>query len=242
MRSGRKARGLTNLVVGVIVFTVNVGDAIQGGNPGWLEESTRPHQRRYEERSSTEVSLCSIASRLYQDHPDLRLQHSIQPGDTLSGIADRYRLGERLITCLNPWIDENDWLYPGQKVSLLKGRIRLEIGRYSNQLSVYLGDFLLKTYLVSTGRPAEETPAGIYRIRLILPDPYDWKQNAGPGDPRNRFGSVWIGLNVRRYGIHGTNEPSVLGRQNSEGCVRMNNHDVLEIAGTVRIGTTVTIN
>jgi len=41
------------------------------------------------------------------------------------------------------------------------------------------------------------------------------------------------------YGIHGTNQPWVIGTQASHGCIRMYNRDVLELWPQVRLGTYV---
>ncbi|TCQ02600.1 L,D-transpeptidase-like protein [Serpentinicella alkaliphila] len=43
------------------------------------------------------------------------------------------------------------------------------------------------------------------------------------------------------YGIHGTNNPNSIGHAASAGCVRMYNHDVIELYNTVPIGTIVNI-
>jgi lipoprotein-anchoring transpeptidase ErfK/SrfK len=60
----------------------------------------------------------------------------------------------------------------------------------------------------------------------------------GPG-PNNPVGSVWMNLNQRTYGIHGTAEPGKVGRVNSHGCVRLINWDARMLAAMVRKGTTV---
>jgi lipoprotein-anchoring transpeptidase ErfK/SrfK len=63
-------------------------------------------------------------------------------------------------------------------------------------------------------------------------------KQANPGGP---FGAYWLGLSKPHYGIHGTNNPSSVGRHVSHGCVRMYNRDVVELAGIVPIHTHVTI-
>lgn len=47
---------------------------------------------------------------------------------------------------------------------------------------------------------------------------------------------LWIG-----YGIHGTNEPGLLGQAVSHGCVRMLNQDIEALYPLVAIGTPVNI-
>ncbi|WP_330602875.1 L,D-transpeptidase family protein [Anaerosolibacter carboniphilus] len=57
------------------------------------------------------------------------------------------------------------------------------------------------------------------------------------------FGTRWMGLNVPwgRYGIHGTNNPSSIGRSASHGCIRMRNKDVEDLYRYIKIDTPVTI-
>ena len=59
---------------------------------------------------------------------------------------------------------------------------------------------------------------------------------AGPNNP---VGSVWIALNQKSYGIHGTAEPSKIGMVESHGCVRLTNWDALALARLMRKGTPV---
>jgi lipoprotein-anchoring transpeptidase ErfK/SrfK len=60
-----------------------------------------------------------------------------------------------------------------------------------------------------------------------------------PPGPNNPVGVVWIDLSKEHYGIHGTPEPSTIGRTESHGCVRLTNWDALKLAGLVKPGTRV---
>ncbi|NLC47295.1 MAG: L,D-transpeptidase, partial [Firmicutes bacterium] len=44
-----------------------------------------------------------------------------------------------------------------------------------------------------------------------------------------------------KYGIHGTDEPSSIGKHASSGCIRLRNRDVEELYDQVQIGTEVEI-
>ena len=59
-----------------------------------------------------------------------------------------------------------------------------------------------------------------------------------PG-PNGPVGTVWIALSKPTYGIHGTPEPSKIGKTQSHGCVRLTNWDATELAKMVSVGTTV---
>lgn len=53
---------------------------------------------------------------------------------------------------------------------------------------------------------------------------------------------MWMGLSKKHYGIHGTNNPSSIGKFVSKGCIRMFNKDVEELARKVPVGTPVFIH
>ena len=69
-------------------------------------------------------------------------------------------------------------------------------------------------------------------------DPSHTKTVIPPG-PNNPVGLVWIDISKEHYGIHGTPEPSTIGRTESHGCVRMTNWDALRLASMVKPGTAV---
>ncbi|MFA5199950.1 MAG: L,D-transpeptidase family protein [Candidatus Omnitrophota bacterium] len=50
-----------------------------------------------------------------------------------------------------------------------------------------------------------------------------------------------MGFDLAGYGIHGTTQPQELGKQVTEGCVRLSNQDVEELYTIVPMGTETTI-
>ena len=69
-------------------------------------------------------------------------------------------------------------------------------------------------------------------------DPKHAKTKIPPG-PNNPVGVVWIDISKEHYGIHGTPEPSTIGRAESHGCVRLTNWDALRLAAMVGKSTKV---
>ncbi len=61
------------------------------------------------------------------------------------------------------------------------------------------------------------------------------------GGPENPLGARAIYLGSTIYRIHGTNEPSSIGKAASSGCIRMLNEDVSELYQFVKAGATVTV-
>src|SRR3984893_7449838 len=62
-----------------------------------------------------------------------------------------------------------------------------------------------------------------------------------PPGPRNPVGIVWIGLNKKGIGIHGTDSPDTIGRSASHGCIRLANWDAARVVNQVTVGMTVEI-
>lgn len=106
--------------------------------------------------------------------------------------------------------------------------IDISIGKH--ELKLYDGNRVLKTYPIAVGKMVTATPVGTYIIINKQPN---------PGGP---FGAFWMGLSRPHYGIHGTNNPSSIGKSVSHGCIRMHNEDVLELSSLVLLGTTVKIH
>jgi lipoprotein-anchoring transpeptidase ErfK/SrfK len=98
-----------------------------------------------------------------------------------------------------------------------------------HQLKLFEGNRLIKTYPIAVGKILSPTPVGTYTII---------NKQLNPGGP---FGVLWMGLSKPHYGIHGTNNPASIGKNVSLGCIRMFNHDVLELSSNVPIGTWVFI-
>lgn len=107
----------------------------------------------------------------------------------------------------------------------------ISINRSLHKLTLYRDGIVFKNYPVAVGKPSTPTPVGTFRIvnRAI-----------NPGGP---FGARWLGLNAPNgdYGIHGTNNPSSIGKDVSNGCIRMFNEQVIELSNLVSIGTVVKI-
>ena len=105
---------------------------------------------------------------------------------------------------------------------------------------------------VTSGSPHDPLPIGEWKVNVVSlnppfnynpdlfwdADPSHAKATLKPG-PNNPVGLVWIDLSKEHYGIHGTPEPSTVGKTQSHGCVRLTNWDALKLAGLVKVGTKV---
>jgi lipoprotein-anchoring transpeptidase ErfK/SrfK len=105
---------------------------------------------------------------------------------------------------------------------------------------------------VTTGSEHDPLPLGEWKVNGVQYSPKfhynpDLFWNADPSHakatlpdgPNNPVGVVWIDLSKEHYGLHGTPEPSSVGKTASHGCVRLTNWDALRLAGLVKPGTRV---
>ncbi|MGB8260861.1 MAG: L,D-transpeptidase [Terracidiphilus sp.] len=97
-----------------------------------------------------------------------------------------------------------------------------------------------KVYPVAVGKPSTPSPQGTFTIERRAANPtYSHNGRIVPPGPKNPVGSRWMGLSVRGYGIHGTNEPKSIGKAASHGCIRMAKADLEELFDQVAVGDTV---
>ena len=61
------------------------------------------------------------------------------------------------------------------------------------------------------------------------------------GSPHNPMGVAAMTLSGGEYAIHGTNQPSSIGRFVSYGCIRMFNEDIQDLYQRVSVGTQVIV-
>jgi lipoprotein-anchoring transpeptidase ErfK/SrfK len=105
---------------------------------------------------------------------------------------------------------------------------------------------------VTTGSEHDPLPLGEWKVNRVLYNPnfnYNpelfWDANPShtkatiPAGPNGPVGIIWIDLSKEHYGLHGSPEPSQVGRTQSHGCVRLTNWDALRLASMVGPGTPV---
>lgn len=121
----------------------------------------------------------------------------------------------------------------------------------THNLYYILGDGRAVKYRVATAKDGFEWQ-GTHKIsrKVEWPDWYPPKEMRErrpelpaymAGGPDNPLGARAIYLGSSLYRIHGTNEPSSIGRPASSGCIRMLNEAVTELFTRVKVGDTVIV-
>jgi lipoprotein-anchoring transpeptidase ErfK/SrfK len=125
------------------------------------------------------------------------------------------------------------------------------INTHENRLYYVLGDGQAVMFRVATAKRGFEW-RGTHQVSSKVKWP-DWRPPAEmrkrrpelprymAGGPNNPLGARAIYLGSSIYRIHGTNEPSSIGKAASSGCIRMLNEDVSELYRHVKLGARVTV-
>jgi hypothetical protein len=120
------------------------------------------------------------------------------------------------------WVDRND-------VEITPVDHRVEVALSEFQIRVFAHGELVLSEPIGVGQSERPTPGGVYYVKELLQPP----------DPGGPYGTYAYGLSGFSdvltsfnggdgvIGIHGTNDPSSVGREASSGCIRVHN-DVIE--------------
>jgi lipoprotein-anchoring transpeptidase ErfK/SrfK len=170
-------------------------------------------------------------------HASPKLLQSLNPGKSLDRAGEVIRV---------PNVDGAAELPKAAKVVVDK-----------SELVVMLLDAEGKVYAqfpASAGSRRDPLPIGDWKINGVARNPvfnYNpklfWDGNPAhskatlPAGPNNPVGVAWIDLSKPHYGIHGTPEPSRIGKSESHGCIRMTNWSVTLVASAVSPGMVATL-
>ena len=143
---------------------------------------------------------------------------------------------------------------PGENAGAPRN-VSIKIDTKTNMLSVFDAEKLIAAYPVTVGSQHTASPIGDWKVMRITKMPtfrYDKEmlqhgKRSGnfyllPPGPRNPVGVMWIALNKKGIGIHGTDNPDSIGRAASHGCIRLANWDVVRLATKIKPGDSVSIH
>ncbi len=176
---------------------------------------------------------------------------------TTEMLAERFHMDEGYLKELNPGVD---FTVPGTTIKVVNtgasktgtvAKILADKGR--KQVFAYdANGTLIAAYPASIGSADTPSPSGTVTVERVAFNPgytynpkINFKQGANdkvldiPPGPNGPVGTVWMALSKPTYGIHGTPDPSRIGKSQSHGCVRLTNWDATELAKMVKPGVVV---
>jgi L,D-transpeptidase ErfK/SrfK len=183
--------------------------------------------------------------------------------DTFADIGQANDIGYLEMVAANPGVDP--WLPGGGTEVLLPTRYILPPGPREG-IVINLAEYrmyyfpkdqnVVHTFPLGIGREGWGSPIAETRITGKVKDPAWYppksirEEHAADGDPLptvvpagpdNPLGPFKFTLGLSGYLIHGSNKKFGIGMRVSHGCFRMLNHNVLQLASMVPVGTTVRI-
>ena len=165
-------------------------------------------------------------------HASPKLLQQLNPGKNLA------RAGEEIIV---PNVESAAALPKAAKVIVDKSDSAITLIDSSGKTIAH--------FPATIGSAHDPLPLGTWKIQGVARNPvfhYNpqlfWdaspkheRAKIAPG-PNNPVGVVWIDLSKPHYGIHGTPEPSKIGKTQSHGCIRLTNWDAEALAQAVSPG------
>ena len=130
-----------------------------------------------------------------------------------------------------------------EQVSLKQTPYRLDVALKAHEVRLFKDGLLQKTYPIGVGKSETPTPGGVYYLRVLIKTT----------QPKGAYGPYAYGLNgfspvLKDFaggdgviGLHGTNDPSSIGKDVSHGCIRLHNEDILQLVKVLPLGTPVKI-
>jgi lipoprotein-anchoring transpeptidase ErfK/SrfK len=162
-------------------------------------------------------------------HASPALLRQLNPGKSFTTAGETIRV---------PNVEGSSPLPPVAKVIVDKSDASL--------LLVDAGDKVVARFPATMGSSHDPLPIGDWKVTGVYKNPvfnYNpdlfWDANPShrkatiPAGPNNPVGLVWIDLTKEHYGIHGTPEPSRIGKTQSHGCIRLTNWSALLVAEAV---------
>ena len=172
-------------------------------------------------------------------------------------LAEKFHMSEELLDALNPgktFKTAGETLVVANVSNKVAGKgARIEVDKSARTLKVFNpSGQLLAVYPATVGSDAKPAPSGTLKITGVARNPtyrYDpdykfkgvktqepFTVQSGPNNP---VGTVWIGLNQKGYGIHGTPNPEKVSKSESNGCIRLTNWDAEQVASMMKKGAPV---
>jgi lipoprotein-anchoring transpeptidase ErfK/SrfK len=135
------------------------------------------------------------------------------------------------------WIRSDD-------VTLTPDYWRMRVELAAHRITVWNGDDVVHSEPVGVGTAASPTPPGEYYVTDALTVPSFQYSAYGPyafGTSAHSDVYTTFGGGDGTVGIHGTGDPSSLGKDASHGCIRLSNDGITSLIHAVPLGTPIEI-
>jgi len=128
-------------------------------------------------------------------------------------------------------------------VTLRRHDFRIVVELREHLIIVYRGAAVFDRESIGVGKAQTPTPGGVYYTKALLQPPNPNGMYGPFAYELSGFSDVLSNFNGGHgvIGIHGTNEPWLIGHDVSHGCIRMSNAGITRLAHTLPLGVPVEI-
>ncbi len=192
-----------------------------------------------EEAAAVEELLSQLAGTvIYSREHWLEPPYVVRAGDTLEGIARRHDVPAELLAKVNG-IRDPDRLEPGRELKVVRGPFEAVVDLAQHELILLLDGRYAGFFPIGIGLDLADAEGVFYvRDKRVDPSFYDADGRLDPTDP---LGNRWIELDDE-LGIHGTNNPQIIGAVGGRGCISLGDQDVEDVFDILSIGSRVTLH
>jgi lipoprotein-anchoring transpeptidase ErfK/SrfK len=179
--------------------------------------------------------------------------------NTIEALGERFHASPELLRSLNPgkrlragdeiMVPDVAGRTPASKASSIVIDKAAKLLRVVDRSGAVVAQFP-----ISVAGRRDEIPDGTLKVTTEVRDPvFDFdpaklndrnprheRKRIAPG-PNNPVGVMWLGLSKPHYGIHGTSQPRLVGREETNGCIHLTNWDVVKLSALVSPGVPVKV-
>lgn len=207
--------------------------------------SFKLYQVRKADYKSVEEAIERLQKRDIEDSKPLMQKDEDTKADTPEIKEDKAKAFQRSVP--------DDPILSSRKPRLLEKGLYILIVKDQHQLRLYRDGKFLKSYRVALGKNPEDkqavgdnrTPEGHFYINFIK-DSHGWTHDFkdGKGEIAGAYGPWFMALFTGKantfsqntwtgIGIHGTHNPASIGTNETEGCIRLYNEELVELKNLI---------
>lgn len=236
------ARPLRRTLAGAVLATLFLLGACGSGDKPEVTSATLPPTTAAAEATTTSTTVDPNRHQVATSKAQGQQEIFEVPDGALKTTLPNPWLGTSPLTFLVKDVVDDDWLevylpvrpngstgfVRSADVDLSSHRYRIEVRLSEFNLKAFDGDEVLLDTQIAVAAENTPTPGGLYYTTELR----------GQFDPSNDYGTYAYGLSgysevlesfaggPGQLGIHGTNQPELIGQQVSHGCIRMRNEDI----------------
>lgn len=199
-----------------------------------------PRLTREEDAQLTDLLDQVAGTVVYSRQHILEAPYTVQPGDTLPQIAQKYDVPWELLAKING-IAQPDQLLPGMQLKVVRGPFEAVIRLQRRELVLMVQGRYAGRFQIGVGRDAQGCE-GVYQVRekSLNPRYYSDQGVIEANDPRNPLGPKWLGLEGR-LGIHAARDPGAFQDPQAPGAIFLIPRDMDDVFDILSIGSRVVI-